>query len=83
MKILTTSDLYYVTGGSDDGGGGGDGGSDGETCASSDKNACIAYCSSIALPTSDFGMAFARCMNSCYNLFSGSSSNYYTGEWAV
>ncbi|WP_375451398.1 RHS repeat domain-containing protein [uncultured Devosia sp.] len=29
------------------------------------KNNCIRYCSDVALPTGDYGMAFARCMNQC------------------
>ena len=88
MKILTTSDLYYITGGGDDGGGGestsdSDSSSDGESCSNSEKNACIAYCSRIALPTNDFGVAFGKCMSSCYNIFAGNNINYYDGEWAV
>lgn len=83
MKILTTSDLAYITGGDGEGGGDGAGGdgdsseSSGETCAAnSDKQACIDYCSRL-LPTGGNPFTFWNCMNSCYSPFrTGSSTNY-------
>lgn len=84
MRILTTSDLYYVSGGDEGGGsgeGGGEGGSEGgserETCAANaDKQACLDFCSRY-LPSGNNGFGFWNCMNNCYSPFrTGSSTNY-------
>lgn len=90
MRVLKTDDCFYVAGGDDgdgrDGSGhdgyandsGGGWGSRGDVAATSDKNYCIAMCSRQALPTSDFGMAFARCMNSCYSPFGGNGLSFFS-----
>jgi hypothetical protein len=82
MKILTTSDLYYITGGDDGGGSDSSGGdssdsSDSTTCAATgDKSWCIDYCSRL-LPSGNNGFSFWNCMNSCYSPFrTGSNTSY-------
>lgn len=87
MRVLKTEEFFYVGGGDASDSTSGSMGSvsnrgessDGSTnhASNSDKNACIARCSTTSLPSGNYGVRFWRCMNDCYNPLGGYNSDPY------
>jgi hypothetical protein len=91
-RELEAHELQYVAGGdSSDGEAGSEGGeaglggpspgglnSDAQAANPGDKQYCMTYCSTVALPSGNFGWAYFNCLNNCL-AGSGSSNSASSG----